>query len=61
MVGEMIEKEVVKLKMRESVESCFAVPSLKEEVLTSIEENAKRSDFLFGRLAGMHYLMFPKT
>jgi competence protein ComQ len=54
----MIEKETMNMKMREIVESSFSVPSLKEAVLTSIEEQAKRSDFLFGRLAVLHYQMF---
>ncbi|MED4906358.1 polyprenyl synthetase family protein [Parageobacillus thermoglucosidasius] len=59
-IGEMMEKETVKMKMREIVKSCFFVPSLQEAVLTSVEEHAERSDFLFGRLAGMHYQIFSE-
>jgi competence protein ComQ len=54
----MMEKETVKMKMREIVETSFSISSLKESVLTSIEDQAKRSDFLFGRLAAAHYQMF---
>ncbi|GLH65462.1 hypothetical protein PG301_33010 [Parageobacillus sp. G301] len=57
----MIEKETVKMTMKEIVESSFSVTSLKELVLTSIEEHAKRSNFLFGRLAGVHYQMFSEN
>ncbi|MEW5323816.1 hypothetical protein V2J23_17380 [Geobacillus thermoleovorans] len=57
----MMKKETVKMKMREIVELSFFVPSLKEAVLTSIEEHAKRSAFLFGRLAGVHYQMFSEN
>ncbi|ALF11993.1 polyprenyl synthetase [Parageobacillus thermoglucosidasius] len=56
----MMEKETVKMKMREIVKSCFFVPSLQEAVLTSVEEHAERSDFLFGCLAGMHYQIFSE-
>ncbi|GAJ43184.1 hypothetical protein GT2_08_00080 [Parageobacillus thermoglucosidasius NBRC 107763] len=59
-IGEMMEKETVKMKMREIVKSCFFVPSLQEAVLTSVEEHAERSDFLFGCLAGMHYQIFSE-
>lgn len=57
----MMEKETVKIKMREIVEASFSAPSLKEAVLTLIEEQAKRSDFLFGRLASVHYQMFSEN
>jgi competence protein ComQ len=57
----MMEKEAVKMKMREIVEASFSVSSLKEAVLTLIEEQAKRSDFLFGRLASVHYQMFSEN
>jgi competence protein ComQ len=57
----MMEKETVKMKMREIIEASFSVPSLKEAVLTLIEEQAKRSHFLFGRLAGLHYQMFSEN
>ncbi|MFS8630864.1 MAG: hypothetical protein LOD92_06870 [Bacillales bacterium] len=60
-VGEIMEKETVRMKMKEILESSFSVPSLKEAVLTSIEEHAKRSAFLFGRLAGVHYQMFSEN
>ncbi|WP_232509679.1 hypothetical protein [Parageobacillus thermoglucosidasius] len=56
-----MEKETVRMKMKEILESSFSVPSLKEAVLTSIEEHTKQSDFLFGRLAGVHYqIVFRK-
>jgi competence protein ComQ len=55
-----MEKETVKMKMREIVEASFFVPSLKEVVLTLIEDQAKQSHFLFGRLAGLHYQMFSE-
>jgi competence protein ComQ len=57
----MMKKETVKRKMREIVESSFSVTSLKESVLTSIEDQAKRSNFLFGRLAAVHYQMFSEN
>ncbi|ABO67417.1 polyprenyl synthetase [Geobacillus thermodenitrificans] len=60
-VAEMIEKEAVKMQMKEIVTASFSVPSLKESVLTSIEEHTKQSDFLFGRLAGVHYQMFSEN
>lgn len=60
-VGEIMEKETVRMKMKEILESSFSVPSLKEAVLTSIEEHTKQSDFLFGRLAGVHYQMFSEN
>ncbi|BDG48959.1 hypothetical protein [Parageobacillus sp. KH3-4] len=56
-----MEKETVRMKMKEILESSFSVPSLKEAVLTSIEEHTKQSDFLFGRLAGVHYQMFSEN
>lgn len=59
-VAEMIEKEAVKMQMKEIVTVSFSVPSLKESVLTSIEEHTKQSDFLFGCLAGMHYQIFSE-
>ncbi|WP_235605531.1 polyprenyl synthetase family protein [Saccharococcus caldoxylosilyticus] len=49
------------MTMKEIVESSFSVTSLKELVLTSIEEHTKRSNFLFGRLAGVHYQMFSEN
>jgi competence protein ComQ len=57
----MMEKETVKMKMREIVETSFSISSLKESILTSIEDQAKRSDFLFGRLAAAHYQMFSEN
>jgi competence protein ComQ len=56
-----MEKETVRMKMKEILESSFSAPSLKEAVLTSIEEHTKQSDFLFGRLAGVHYQMFSEN
>lgn len=57
----MMEKETVKTKMREIVEASFSMPSLKELILTSIEEQATRSDFMFGRFAGVHFQMFSEN
>ncbi|WP_237565144.1 hypothetical protein [Parageobacillus thermoglucosidasius] len=51
-----MEKETVRMKMKEILKSSFSVPSLKEAVWISIEGHAKQSDF-FGRLAGVHYQM----
>jgi competence protein ComQ len=56
-----MKKETVKMKMREIVETSFSISSLKESVLTSIEDQAKRSDFLFGRLTAAHYQMFSEN
>jgi competence protein ComQ len=56
-----MEKEAVQMKMREIIETSFSVPSLKEAILTLIEDQAKQSHFLFGRLASLHYEMFAKN
>jgi hypothetical protein len=55
-----MEKEAVQMKMREIVETSFSVLSLKEAILT-LEDQAKQSHFLFGRLASLHYEMFAKN
>jgi competence protein ComQ len=56
-----MEKEAVQMKMREIIETSFSVPSLKEAILTLIEDQAKQSHFLFGRLASLHMRCSPKT
>ncbi|MEB3751924.1 hypothetical protein EP10_002796 [Geobacillus icigianus] len=47
--------------MKEILESSSFMPSFKEAVLTLVDEYTKRSDCLFGRLAGLHYQMFSKS